>query len=443
MNRRDILATVGGALYLGRTLVTRVHTATTIRHLGALAAVPSLPPSLAGCGEQSTAEGAAAPKLPAWLAGAPALQWIRIANTAMTTINSSPDYHKLTNAGLAPWTNWGDPQKGIYAYSGGTLKGGNTMVVFGGGGANAWAGNEIRTLDLSADAPVWRIPVAPSPTSTFWPQPEAVGHLYNKDGLPVSRHTYFRPQFIDSHGPYANSFFCFGVAQTWYIDGDLTYPLNATVDSLDWATATWRPAGTHPPISQRSNFSAGICKHPTTEKVYVPTSASLEEWDPLTNTWSKTCNTVGGITYYGMGAVDPYTETFLRIGPNGGIGQPFNAHAVDLATKRLTVCTLSGPGVASIQTVGFPSIASGFVYDPGLRCFLLFQGNGALLKITANGPTDWYVDYLVTTGTAPPVDISLGGHQALCGRMEYVPALKGICIIFAYNQDAYFLRTTP
>ena len=142
MNRRTLVGMVGSALFLGRTLAARVLTATTVRPFRALTAVPSLPALLAGCGSETAATAsAAAPRLPTWLAGVPVLQWTRIPNTAMTTIRSSPDYSKITSAGLAPVDgSYGNPQNGIYAYSGGTIKGGNTMLVFGGGGAGAWDG---------------------------------------------------------------------------------------------------------------------------------------------------------------------------------------------------------------------------------------------------------------------------------------------------------------
>ena len=38
------------------------------------------------------------------------------------------------------------------------------------------------------------------------------------------------------------------------------------------------------------------------------------------------------------------------------------------------------------------------------------------------------------------MDTTLGSEE-LAGRMQYVSALKGICILFEYNQDAYFIRT--
>jgi len=438
---------VGSALFLGRTLAARVLTATTVRPFRALTAVPSLPALLAGCGSETAATAsAAAPRLPTWLAGVPVLQWTRIPNTAMTTIRSSPDYSKITSAGLAPVDgSYGNPQNGIYAYSGGTIKGGNTMLVFGGGGAGAWAGNEIRALDVSADAPGWRIPVGPSPSSAVWDRhaPGQTSHLYMQDGKPNARHSYWGPQFIDSHGAYANSFFIFMCGQVWETDADMPFPDQQTVDSLDWSSGAWRAPGTHPYIpANRTWAGAWTCKHPMTEDVYVGTYTTVQKWNPLTNTWTKLCDVAADVTHRGMAAIDPNSGTIVRLGwATGAVGTAFNVHAINITTGTLTVGSLAGPAVGSIVIDGFAAIGAGFVYDLGLKCFLLFQGNGVMLKITPSDGNSWYVDYLATTGAPPPVDVSLGSSQ-LAGRMQYVSALRGVCILFKYDQDAYFVRTS-
>jgi hypothetical protein len=222
----------------------------------------------------------------------------------------------------------------------------------------------------------------------------------------------------------------------------MTFPDQQTVDSLDWGAGTWRTPGTHPYIpANRTWAGAWTCKHHVTEDVYVATYTTVQKWNPLTNSWTKLCDAPADTTHRGLAAIDPNTGTILRLGwATGAVGTAFNAHAINIATGMLTIGSLTGPAVSSIVTDGFAAIGGGFVYDPGLRCFLLFQGNGEMLKVTAGGGTDWAVDHLATTGKPPPLDIGLGSAQ-LAGRMQYVPALKGVCILFEYNQDAYFIRT--
>lgn len=179
-----------------------------------------------------------------------------------------------------------------------------------------------------------------------------------------------------------------------------------------------------------------------TEDVYVATYATVQRWNALTNGWTKVCDAIDDITHRGMAALDPGSNTILRLGwATGAVGTAFNAHAINVSTGKLTVGALTGPAVSSIVVDGFTAIGSGLVYDPGLRCFLLFQGNGVVLKLTPTAGPEWNVDYLTTTGTPPPVRPGLGQSQ-LAGRMQYVSALKGVCILFDYSDDAFFIRTT-
>lgn len=289
MNRREVLA-IAGASILGRVGLARLLVTTP--RLSAAAGASGISAWLAGCKSGSGASSAAsspappsplppspvpptppAPEpvpvpmaLPAWLKGTPVLQWTQISNTAMATIRSSPDYARIKDAGLDPGDgSYGDPEKGIYAYSGGTIKGGHTMLVFGGGGAGGWAGNDIRALDLSADAPVWRIPVAPSPASAVWDRraPGRTSHVYMQDGKPNARHSYWGPQFIDSHGPYANSFFIFMCGQVWETDADMAYPDQQTVDSLDWKRA---PGARQAPILTSRPTGPGRVRGPASTR---------------------------------------------------------------------------------------------------------------------------------------------------------------------------------
>ena len=445
MIRRDILAMTGTLLF-GRTGLAKLLKVIAGRRAGDAAAVSGLLAGLSGCNAESASPRQETPTVPAWLSRIPAFQWAQIANTAMTTIRSSPDYARIQGAGLDPGDgSFGDPQKGIYAFSGGTIKGGTTMLVFGGGGAGAWAGNEVRALDLSDDVPIWRIPVGPSPASAVWNRfaQGRSSHVYMQDCKPNARHSYWGPQFIDSHGPFANSFFIFMCGQVWETDADMAFPDQQTVDSLDWTTRTWRAPGTHAFIpANRTWAGPWTCKHPATEDVFVATYTTVQKWSALTNAWTKVCDAPADITHRGMAAIDPDTDTILRLGwSTGAVGAAFNAHAIDISTGRLTVGPLTGPAVNSIVVDSFAAILGGLVYDPGLRCFLLFQGNGRMLKITRAADQSWYVDFVEIAGTPPPVDTRLG-QGALAGRMQYVAALKGVCILFDYRQNAYFVRTS-
>lgn len=400
------------------------------------------------------------PTMPAWYPSTP-LTWAAVGsdgNSGMDNIANSPDYHVLTDAGLAPLGaqrdnngyTLGNPTTGIFGSSGGTLDAsGTTMIVWGGGGAGAWAGNEVRTLDLMQDNPVWRIPSLPSPYNqvvprydTTWPPPER-----NYDGKPVSRHSYWRPQFIQ-HGPYANSFFVFGHTMDWARDseymGDAT--INGRVSSMDWVTKTWRLPTEHPACGGQLTTYAPIFRDPATSDVYVWTGG-VWRWSAANNVWSWIQTLPYGADH-GMPAVDTDRNLMVRIGPSDGgnaatwtmISRPISTTSATFSTGNLIgPAAPGGTDPITVQSMGSTmNPYLGFVYDSGLKAFLLNQASGVIFKITANG-LDWYCETLCA---APAFMVGLPGEMnAIVGRMQYIPKLKGIAIVWSH-QPTYFLRTS-
>jgi hypothetical protein len=77
-----------------------------------------------------------------------------------------------------------------------------------------------------------------------------------------------------------------------------------------------------------------------------------------------------------------------------------------------------------------------------LNKFLLFQDDGFLYTITKVSIANWAVNRLALTGVPPTVGHSARvGYPAIWGRMQYVPNLKGVCIIQAPDKPAYFVKT--
>jgi len=77
-----------------------------------------------------------------------------------------------------------------------------------------------------------------------------------------------------------------------------------------------------------------------------------------------------------------------------------------------------------------------------LNKFLLFQDDVFLYTITQLSLSNWVVDRLPLSGTPPIAGHSAAlGYPAIWGRMQYVPNLKGVCIIQAADRPAYFVKT--
>jgi len=305
------------------------------------------------------------------------------------------------------------------------------MLIFGGGGAGAWAGNDVRGLRLEDDTPRWHTIVNPAPSTALWPKGASAPTAYMKDGTPNARHSYWQPQFIDS----TDTFMTFGCANEWQMD---TIETN-DVDSIPLGGA-WKPAGTHPNIPAKRGYDGSwSCKHPATEKIYQSTASALQIFDPVANAWEAPINAFNGFDR-GVGAIDPDRNLLLRIG-SAKNDTAHNAPAtIDLGSGAWTDAVFSGPFASVIM--GY--YAAGFVYDFGLGKFLLFQDDGFIYTVTYVSKMEWSVDRLTLAGAAPVVgasSIHSGAPCAVWGRMQYVPNLRGVCIVQAYNKPAYFVKT--
>jgi hypothetical protein len=362
-------------------------------------------------------------------------QWYPIPDTELS---SSADLSAqiaagLTNASLKS-IGFGDPRRGIMDFSGGTLKSnGSQILIFGGGGAGAWAGNDVRGLRLEDDVPKWHTVVNPAPATAVWAKGGSAPTAYMKDGTPNARHSYWQPQFINA----TDTFMAFGCANEWQMDTIETNDVNSV--RLGGA---WNPAGTHPNIpAARGYDGAWSCKHPMTEKIYQSTASALQVFDPIANAWETPIKAFNGFAR-GGGAVDSKRNIILRIGSYAGDRIRNQPVTIDIARGTVTEAVFSGTYAGSVLPV--PTYAFGMVYDPGIDKFLLFQDDGFIYALGYVSRSEWSVDRLTLSGTPPVVrasGIHSGGPCAVWGRMQYIPNLGGVCIIQAYNKPAYFVRT--
>jgi len=398
-----------------------------MRGLGVLAAAGS-------SATLSRAALAADPKTlrPRWMQGVPVNQWTAIPGTALSGMDCSAQLAAgLTNPRFQD-IGYGDPRRGILAYSGGALKtDGSEMLIFGGGGAGAWAGNDVRGLRLEDDAPIWRTRVNPT-VAAHVASRYAPPAPYMLDGkTPSARHSYWSPQFIDAK----NKFMVFGCAITWSSDTGQFF----AVDGVAIDTGVWDTPRTYPDLPLRRGWDGNwTCKHPVSEDVYVSSASAVSKWTRARNSWSTLWQSARTDVDRASAAIDPTgSGTLLRVGDYGAHNIPL---AIDLATGEATVGSFSGPHGGSVSIGGY--YAAGLVFDKGLGKFLLFQDDGHLYAITRVSAADWSVDRMALKGTAPDAMHSAGpGLPAIWGRMQYVPTLDGVCIIQAYDRPAYFVKT--
>jgi hypothetical protein len=364
---------------------------------------------------------------PAWMQGKPINQWIAIPGTEMANAPLTAQIAARLTDSSGRNLGYGDPRRGIFRYSGGALKkSGSEMLVFGGGAGGAWAGNDVRGLRLEDAAPTWRTRINPAPAPTVRPRSSAPS-AYMADGAsPASRHSYWGTQFIDSQ----DAFMSFGCVHSW--TGGQFY----TVDGAHLATGKWKAPGSYPNIPDKRGWDGNwACKHPVTEDVYVSGARSVSRWQASSNKWSNVVQRTRTDVDRGVAAIDPTGNgTLLRVGAFGTV------LSIDLGSGSATEGKLVGPLAGSIRIGAY--YAAGIVYDPNLKKFVLFQDDGHLYTIDRATTSTWQVERMALSGAAPQTLHSSGGYMpAIWGRMQYVPNLKGICILQAYDRPAYFVRT--
>lgn len=363
--------------------------------------------------------------LPAWLANAAVGQWVTVPNSTLV----GSDISVQIAAGFVDNTH-GRRDHGIMDFSGGSLKPSTSeLLIHGGGGAGAWGGNDVRSLKLSDDAPVWKTIVPPSPPSALWSR-EPAGqplnpHPYLQDGTPNPCHSYWAPVYV----PQLDKLFRFYTSAVYEDDSGFFPNTNA----VSLTTKVWDPAGAHPNVPGLGSNGANACItiDQATGLVYIGTYNDIYKYDPVadqfTSIYTNTTEPERGVIAVGLGVVLSVLNWTNPVIPV----------AYDLTTHARSVGSFTGfvPSGARL---------AGFVFCPDLQAFVLFCDDGNLYKITRTDAAHWNCAAMTLTGTPPPANsssVSAGGGCAVWGRMQYVPALKGIVIVPGADYPAYFVRT--
>lgn len=396
----------------------------------------------------------AASALPAWLAGQPINKWLDVGSQSAM---GQMDFGPLATAGLCTALGgdigFGSPaSKTRLLYAGAALRRINSeLLLHGGGGARAWAGNDVLSLLLETDAPRWKVTRRPSPATDVWlntyhntlssgGQVADPSNSYMRDGVtPNTPHAYWTLQFCDAK----DSLYRIGITNTW--ERDSSPDGGKTVNRLDYATLQWDAPGTQLPYPiQISGDSHWIVTHPVTGLIYVALNGSrLYEFDPLANfpqgAWTLRY-TDAATDYERRGAViDPNRNIIFMFGQDAVGTPPVSRQNVAL-TQGLALnqsgamaapvqATLTGPFAASLNQ---PNLywAAGMVYDPALDLFLYYQDDGFIYTIKWLSDDSYFVDRLALTGASPPAaSMTYSGNPGIWNKMQYVPNLKGVVIV--------------
>jgi hypothetical protein len=349
--------------------------------------------------------------LPAWARTSAVGQWIQIPGT--------------TQQGSAADLLGGLSVNSRLAYSGMAMKG-TEIFQCADGGHFDYQSNEVVSIDLGVDAPVWQLRCAPS-------NPLAINVFYEPDGKPCAAHRYWSQDWSKETGrvilPYTR----------------FNYPNSQSdpaTNGFDPVTNTWDPAGTWAGgtlancIDEDGNFWA-----------VGQNGTNLTKFVPSTNTWT-TVNT--GITIISSPAVfDPKRKKLFAFsyGDGQGNGTDVRAFQIDRTTSTPTAITINASSAFSAWQALAPAYQS-MDYDSANDRFLIicpavntdsYAGGGAptVYVITPNSGTAWDMSILAVTGATPPRCLGAGSFN----RFRYVPSLGGLVYMPSGTDPLYYLKT--
>jgi hypothetical protein len=350
--------------------------------------------------------------LPAWRVGQAVGEWREITGSELsgaTTYN-----YGASNAPQGKqdaWIGWHVDTRTSKVYS-----------VANGGHDDYW-GNEVDVIDLMADSPAWTELLASSLQANV-----TSNDNHYADGRPVSRHSYYTPEFIENR----DRAFLFGVGSGSKV-GNPKYK----VDAFNILTNTYDAADTHTQLQFGAISGGGwaVSKHPTTEDVYIWNENNrVDKWTESTGAWSTVSVGSPPVTAQeAASAIDPNTGLMFVAGGTGNISYTFNTSSGAFVAR-----TLSGAEAANVTGAG-----RGMIFEPELGVFLWKSGASAGGDVIQIDPDTWEATDFATTGggSLPAAAAVAGGNRPVYKKFLYVPALSGVVYCPAWGENLWFLRT--
>ena len=337
-------------------------------------------------------------------------QWVEIPGSSLST-----------TAVLNPTNNMMEHPSGrIDAWNGLAANTDTNRVYLAAAGGHAdWMGNEVYEIDLSVDAPTWRILRGPSAGNTI-----VFGADYCTDGRPSSTHLYYALHFVRGK----NRVFKLSAGSVWGSGNES----NSNVDGFDLATNDWDPAGTWDAGSpHNAAINRPYAQHPTTEDLYTFFGGAFRRWNAADGTWQRLADRPSyandDVVYGSASAVDPsrsrviFARNVYRAAMSQGLALTFSGALSDVTFTGTNVADALGAQVA----MRWLQSEDAFI--------LKTDTSGQVLRIDAS---TFVVSALTTTGPNPPDAVN-----GVFTRWQYLPQLGGFAYLPSHASNFWFLAT--
>jgi hypothetical protein len=381
--------------------------------------------------------------------------------------SSLPANTSLAASGACPSNGFGgDPfpfaeycQNVIRAWSGGVADTVANRLIIWGGGSSSYYGNEIYSLNLTAN------PV----TLTRLKDPTVPTNYANRivciDGLPPGNST-FAPNSRDTFGGLAfiansDSLFATGGAlacvfgssshNTW------TISLNNVSNSTSWQDRGPGLSGTLPGSNGGGAYGNVAAYDPNTGLVFVSDAAALYTYNLQTNSYAQITPTEGFLTDIHLSvAIDPTRKLFVMVGAceGGTCASGTGVFVADISNpasttqQNWTAATLADSNCAEFLSGGVNAIGSacpGFTFDSVANDFVGWPNQGNSVYILTPDPVNQRLTCQKQTFASGPPNSAQGGGGAnssngTFGRFQYFPGIDIFVLVNDWNIPAYVLR---
>jgi hypothetical protein len=334
----------------------------------------------------------------------------------------------------------------------------NRLIIWGGGHGNYY-GNEIYTLNLTANPITLTRVKDPTVPTNYADAATCV------DGIPPGSPN-FAPNSRESYGgleflPGPNRMMIFdgslactqgqGSANTW------TIPLANLSDSSSWVHEDPTLTGIKPNNDGNGPYGNVAAYDPNSGLVFVSDSEALYTYSYSTNTYNRITSSKGFTTgIYLSGAVDPTRKLFVMVGgcsdsscgPGSGVYVADISNPASTTQQDWTTATLADPNCAEFLSGGANPINAsnpGFTFDSVADDFVGWpnQGNNVYI-MTPDVANQRMTCQKLTFANGPPnsshANDAPNTSYGTFGRFRYFPGPDVFVLVNDWNIPAYILR---